>query len=222
MRVLTSQVPISAAGPTLYDAVDYFERVLFRGGFASLCRVAQRVPLRGIISLHNTEGIRDLRQIGEMLGQVLAGGDVLRASGLPNVSVVMTSENETVLFNGHHTVMAYMAAGCNYLDEVPHMVVHNGGGCVADREILMFFGTHSKQLTPSDWRDYVIDWQASADGQLRRRIQLNAGELFDSLCPQILQPGFDPRTRAGSISGFGSETGAARWRTTGQRSSTVR
>jgi hypothetical protein len=201
VRVLTSQVPISAAGPTIYDAVDYFESVLFKDSFASPCRVAQRVPLRVITSLHNTEGIRELRQIGGMLRQVLAGGDVLRASGLPNVSVVMTSESETVLFDGHHTVMAYMAAGCNYLDEVPHLVVHNGSGCVEDREILVFFGTHSKQLTPSDWRDYVIDWQASADCQLRRRIQVSAGELFDSLCPQILEPGLDPRTPAGSVSG---------------------
>jgi hypothetical protein len=215
-------VPISAAGPTLYDAVDYFERVLFKDSFTSPCRVGQRVPLRAITSLHNTEGMRDLRQIGGMLRQVLAGGDVLRTSGLPNVSVVMTSENETVLFDGHHTVMAYMAAGCNYLDEVPHMVVHNGGGCVADWEILVFFGTHSKQLTPSDWRDYVIDWQAPADCQLRRRTQVSAGELFDSLRPQILQPGLDPRTPAGSISRSGPEPGARRRFTACQRSSTVR
>ncbi|MHC4673575.1 MAG: hypothetical protein ACYTBZ_13915 [Planctomycetota bacterium] len=120
-----------------------------------------------------------------MIRQILVGGDVLRASGLPNVRVVVTPENETVLFDGHHTVMAYMATGCRYLDEVPHLVVHNGKGRVADREILVFFGAHSNELTPSNWRDYVINWQAPADRQLCRRIQGSVGELFDSLCPQI-------------------------------------
>ncbi len=185
MRVLTSQVPISAAGQTLYDAVDYFERVLFKGRLRTPCRVAQRVPLRGIMSLHNTDGIRDVPQIGGMIRQVLAGGDILRASGLPNARVVVTSENETVLFDGHHTVMAYIAAGCNYLDEVPHLVVHNGNGRVGDREIPALFRTHSKELSPSDWRYYVVNWEAPADRQLRVRIQGSIGELFDSLCPQI-------------------------------------
>ncbi len=90
-----------------------------------------------------------------------------------------------VLFNGHHTVMAYLATGSNYPDEVPHLIVHNGKRRVADREILVFFGTHSKELTPSDWKDYVINWQAPADHQLCRRVQGSVGELFDSLSAQI-------------------------------------
>ncbi len=127
----------------------------------------------------------DVPQIAGMIRQVLAGGDLLHERGLPNVQVVVTAENETVLFDGHHTVMAYLATGRNYLDEVPHLVVHDGKRRVADREILVFFGTHSKELTPSDWRDYVINWQAPADRQLCRRVQGNVGELFDSLYAQI-------------------------------------
>jgi len=130
----------------------------------------------------------DVPQIGGMIRQVLAGGDLLRASGLPNVQVVVTSENETVLFDGHHTVMAYLATERNYLDEVPHLIVHDGKRRVADREILVFFGTHSKVLAPSDWRDYVINWQAPVDRQVCRRVQGNVGELFDSLHAQISMP----------------------------------
>ncbi len=188
VRILASQVLTLAAGPTVYDAVDYFERALFRGGPGSPCRVTRRVPLRAITSLHNSDGMGDVPQIGGMIRQVLAGGDFLRASGLPNVKVVVTAENETVLFDGHHTVMAYLATERNYLDEVPHLIVHDGKRRVADREILVFFGTHSKELTPSDWRDYVINWQAPGDRQLCGRIQGNVGELFDSLHAQISIP----------------------------------
>ncbi|UCH63906.1 MAG: hypothetical protein JSU77_05560 [Fidelibacterota bacterium] len=185
VRALASQVLIHAVGSTVYDAVDYFERALFRGGLGTPCRVTRRVPLRAITSLHNSDGMRDLPQIAGMIRQILAGGDVLHVSGLPNMKVVVTWENETVLFDGHHTVMAYLATGRNYLDEVPHLIVHDGKRRVADREILVFFGTHSKELTPSDWRDYVINWQAPADHQLCWRTQGNVGELFDTLYAQI-------------------------------------
>ncbi len=67
VRVLASQVPTLAAGSTLYDAVDYFERVLFKGRPGSSCRVARRVPLRGIINLHNSDGMGDVPQIEGMI-----------------------------------------------------------------------------------------------------------------------------------------------------------
>ncbi len=185
VRVLAEQVSTSVAGTALYDAVDYFEQTLFKRITGLPHRVRRRVPLRGIISLHNFDGMRDMPQIGGMINQILAGSEILHVSGLPNVKVVMTRDKETVLFDGHHTLMAYLATGHNYLNEVPHLVVHNGKHHVVDREILVFFGTHSRELKPADWRDYVINWQAPSDSQLCGRIQGNVGELFDSLYSQI-------------------------------------
>ena len=185
VRVLTEQVSTSVAGATLYDAVDYFERTLFKRMTGISRRVEGRVPLRGIISLHNFDGLRDMPQIAGMINQILAGSEILHVSGVPNVKVVMTRDKETVLFDGHHTLMAYLATGHNYLNEVPHLVVHNRKHHVKNQEILVFFGIHSRKVKPACWRDYVINWQAPSDSQLCGRIQGNVGELFDLLYSQI-------------------------------------
>lgn len=181
VRISTWKVPVSAAGPSIYDAVDFLERVLFGDRRGAFERIEERVPLRSVVALHNVDGIRDVAQIEAMVRQIRAGGDILHPTGLPNVKVVMTEGGERVLFDGHHSLIAYLAAGRNYLDEIPHLIVHDGQGWVADREILVFFGPHSTELTASNWREHVINWQAPYDRQVCKRVQQDAGELFDSL-----------------------------------------
>jgi hypothetical protein len=182
--VSTWRVPVPAARPSIYHTVDFVERLLFRGRCGSLKRIEERIPLRSIIALHNVDGIRDVAQIKAMLRQIRAGGDVLHSTGLPNVKLVSTVDGEWVLFDGHHTMLAYMGAGKDYLDEIPHLIVHNGCGCVSDGEILVFFGTHSRELTASTWRAHAINWQAPHGSQLCKRVQDNMGELFESLSEQ--------------------------------------
>lgn len=184
--VLTaSRVPVPPAGPTVNDAVAFFERVLFRDAPRSAERVGERVPLEGIVNLHDADGMKNLPQISGMIGQISAAGDIIHPTGLPNAMVVLAERGEQLLFNGHHTVIAYMAAGREYLDEIPHLVVHDDNGRVEDAAILAFFGAHATKLAASDWRNHVINWYAPPDRQLCRRTQRNMGELFEALAGGI-------------------------------------
>jgi len=175
------RVPVSVAGPTANDAVRSFERALGRGMSSLTERVAERVRLERILNLHDVDGMKDVPQIGGMIGQICAGGDLVHPTGLPNVKVVLVERGEALLFDGHHTVIAYMATEREYLDQIPHLLVHGDNGHVEDVAILAFFGAHAEKLTASNWRDYVIRWRASPDEQLCDRVQENMGELFDSL-----------------------------------------
>jgi hypothetical protein len=74
-----------------------------------------------------------------------------------------------------------MIAGRTYLHDIPHIVVEDENGHVDNKEILVFFGMHSKKLIDSNWRNYVINWQAPNERQLCKREQNNMGELFDSI-----------------------------------------
>jgi hypothetical protein len=72
-----------------------------------------------------------------------------------------------------------MIAGRKYLHKVPHFVVENSSGYVNDKEILIFFGLHSSKLNDSNWRNYIINWQAPREKQLCKREQKNMGEFID-------------------------------------------
>ncbi len=178
-----SRIPVSRAN-TIYDAVDVFRDEILPGGRVerSEAHITERVPLRSIVNLHNTTGVRDVSQIMSMLRQIKSGRDVFSSDGLPNIKLVITERGEWVLFDGHHTMLAYMLAGREYLDETPHLIVGDGEGVtVLDEEIHVFFGKHSTELKHRDWRDYVINWQAMERNQLQHRIQRNMGELLDSI-----------------------------------------
>jgi len=102
--------------------------------------------------------------------------------GLPNVKVTETRRGEKVLFDGHHTTLAYMLAGRQYLPEVPHIQVckpvHSG---FSDSDIHVFFGEHAEALAGEDWRDYVISWNKPEEEQLKSRQRSNMGELLEAV-----------------------------------------
>ncbi len=116
-----------------------------------------------------------------MVKQIKSGKDILSPRGLPNIKLVKTKQSEWILFDGHRSLLSYMIAGRTYLHEVPHFVIENENGYVNDKEILIFFGIHSKILNDSDWRKYVINRQAPKEGQVCKREQPNLGELFNSI-----------------------------------------
>jgi hypothetical protein len=97
------------------------------------------------------------------------------------VKIVTTCRGEWVLFDGHHTVVAYMATGRRYLDELPHLMVHYGREPIPDSDILVVFGSHAPLLSTSLWRNYTINWQAPQEEQLAKRDQHSMRELFDTL-----------------------------------------
>jgi hypothetical protein len=114
-----------------------------------------------------------------MIQKIEQQKDILHPTELPNIKLVRTWKDERVLFDGHHTILAYMSVGRTYLDEVPHLVVANdGSGCVDDEEISIFYGEHK---IDGDWRKYCINWQAEKGEQLCWRIQKSMGELFESI-----------------------------------------
>ncbi len=78
-------------------------------------------------------------------------------------------------------MLAYIIGDKKFLNEIPHLIIENENGHVTDKEILVFFGIHSKKLKDSDWRKYVINWQAPKEKQLCKRMQRNIGELLDSI-----------------------------------------
>jgi hypothetical protein len=116
-----------------------------------------------------------------MVKEIKSGTDILSPSGLPNIKLVKTDQSEWILFDGHHSLLSYLISKRTYLHEIPHLVVENENGHVNNKEILVFFGMHSKKIDDSNWRKYVINWQAPKEGQLCKREQNNMGELLDSI-----------------------------------------
>lgn len=182
-RVCSALVPVEATEVSVYKTVEFFEHDLLQRAVATVQRIGYRVPLRSVINLHNHDGIRDLSQMEDMVHKIRTGNDILHPGGLPNVKLVRSTRGERVLFDGHHSTMAYIACGRTFLDEIPHLEVYGEGGFVTDQDILAFFGPHSIKIRhrSEDWRHWVVNWQTSEEKQLCGRIQGNMGELFDLL-----------------------------------------
>ncbi len=180
-RISSLKVYLRNKNITIYDTVEQFEKEFGSKIKETIKEVKKLVLLREIINLHNINGIKSMNQIRTMVKQIKSGKDILSPRGLPNIKLVKTKQSEWVLFDGHHSLLSYMIAGKTYLHEVPHFIVENENGHVNDKEILIFFGIHSKILNDSDWRKYVINWQAPKEGQLCKREQKNMGELLDSI-----------------------------------------
>ena len=184
VRLSLSQIPPSKTDTSVYDIVDLFrDEIFLKSNVKGVDKeVGDRVLLRDIINLHNKDGIRDMTQIRSMTQEIMSGGDIFSADGLPNIKLVETRSNEWVLFDGHHSMLAYMLAGKKYLDEVPHLIVEDAQRIhVSDKEILVFFGKHKAELKSMNWREYVINWQAKEENQLQKRVQNDMGGLLESL-----------------------------------------
>jgi hypothetical protein len=179
--VSSLKVHLKDKGNTIYDTVDHFEKELGSKIKERIEEAKELVLLREIINLHNINGIKSMNQIRKMVKEIKSGNDLLSPSGLPNIKLVKTEQSEWILFDGHHSLLSYMIAGRTYLHEVPHLVIEDENGHVNDKEILIFFGMHSKKLSGSNWRKYVINWQAPKERQLCKREQNNMGELLDSI-----------------------------------------
>ena len=178
-RISSLKVLLRNRSSTIYNAMAQFEKENGSKLTEKIKKVKKPVLLREVINLHNINGIKNVNQIKTMVKQIKNGKDILSPRGLPNIKLVKTKKSEWILFDGHHSLLSYMIAGRKYLHEVPHFVVENSSGYVNDKEILIFFGLHSSKLHDSNWRNYVINWQAPREKQLCKREQNNRGELID-------------------------------------------
>jgi hypothetical protein len=179
--VSSVKVHLKNKSDTIYDTVDQFEKEVGSKTKETIKKVKEPVLLREIINLHNINGIKSMSQIITMVKEIKSGNDILSPSGFPKIKLVKTVQSEWILFDGHHSLLSYMIAGRAYLHEIPHLIIEDENCHVNNKEILIFFGTHSKKLNDSNWRKYVINWQAPKERQLCKREQNNMGELLDSI-----------------------------------------
>jgi hypothetical protein len=144
--------------------------------------VPKSIKLRDVVNLHNHTGMRDVDQIQSMVKFIKSGCHVVSYLNYPNIKLVKTIDQKWVLFDGHHSMIAYMASGKEFLGEVPFIAVYNMGKEYAEpQEISAFFGAHAKKVMKKEWTELVINWQAPENEQLCPRIQNNMGELYDAL-----------------------------------------
>ncbi len=186
-RISSLKVLLRNENSTIYKTIAQFEKKNGSKLNETINEVKKPVLLREIINFHNINGIKSMNQIRTMVKQLKNGNNILSPCGLPNIKLVKTKHSEWILFDGHHSLLSYMIVGRRYLHEVPHFVVENRSGYVNDKEILIFFGLHSSKLNNSNWRNYVINWQAPRDKQLSKREQNNMGELLDSTSSFIMK-----------------------------------
>jgi hypothetical protein len=179
-RISSLKVLLRNEKSTIYNTMAQFEKEISSKLNETITEVKKPVVLREVINLHNINGIKSVNQIRAMIKKIKNRKDILSPRGLPNIKLVKTKQSEWILFDGHHSMLSYMIAGRRYLHEVPHFIIENSSGYVNDKEILIFFGLHSSKLNDSNWRNYVINWQAPREKQLCIRKQKNMGELIDS------------------------------------------
>jgi hypothetical protein len=188
VKTLRTEVRISGDVITVYDTVSFFVQNIY----PTLKRKPKRINakkhilLKNILNIHNDDGIRDREQVCIMIKDIQSGIEILPC-GIPNVKLVRTMDNTLLLFDGHHSMLAYMAAGRTYLEEIPYLIIYDKeSGYIPDKDVVIFFGEHSKEIDNNNWRDKVINWQATQENQLCRRIQRSMGELFDALKKEFI------------------------------------
>jgi len=171
----------------VYDAVEKFEEGAFKkiktkGNIKS----NEKIELRKIINLHNSDGIRDVNQIESMIKELKSGKEIFSKSGIPNIKLIKTKNDEFVLFDGHHSLLSYMYFGKKYLDEIPHLIIEKKADFFSDDEIKYFFIEHADKLKNKDWRNYAMNWQELKENQLCEKKEKNMGEVFN-LIKKILR-----------------------------------
>lgn len=179
-----AKVKISKEIDAIYDAVGWFEDNIFPALKKRLSKhqINKRVRLRRILNIHNGDGIRSVRQIKRLITSINKGEHALAPSGMPNIKILMTRNKKLFLFDGHHSMLAYMAVGRKYLDTIPHLLIeHSNNGHLDDSDIFNFFGGLLSNIKGTNWLGYAINWQAPKEKQLCPRVQKNMGELFDVL-----------------------------------------
>lgn len=148
-RVIKTKAFVPDGEISIYDTVKKFGNREF-----DLISVTEhevkKMALSQVVNLHNQAGIREPRQITAMSYAIKSGLDIYNENGIPNIKMALTCDEELLLFGDHHSILAYMATGKEFLEKIPHLLVYNENGYVENHEILPFFGEHYKKLNPSD------------------------------------------------------------------------
>ena len=180
-----SRIPSPNRTTTIYETVEIYEKKFFPNLQTTYMEISPRIPLRNLINIHNSDGIKNIPQIADFSLKIKQGEHIMQSSGLPNIKLARLKSNSLLVFDGHHSLLAYMAAGKVFLDEIPHIIISGDKGLLKNNEILVFWGHHAHKITAKNWELYVINWQKPKNKQICHRIQRNVGELFDALAERI-------------------------------------
>lgn len=135
-----------------------------------------------ILPIHNVEGLRDVSQIATMTAAITADQHLLDSGDLPNVKLIVAPDGRLLLFDGHHSLLAYYQQGRRYLAEVPHILILSADDKpVTATELLPFFPAASASKILNNWADYVVNWQRPETEQLEKRNITHFGELAQAL-----------------------------------------
>ena len=179
-----ARVKITPDTKIVYNAVGWFEDHMFPELKVRLAnhRIKKRVRLRSVVNIHNSDGIRDVGQIKRMIKSISRGRDTLTRSGMPNVKLYKTKKRKLFLFDGHHSLLAYMSSGRKYLNSIPYLLIErNNNGRLDDSNIFDFFGGLLSREESINWLQYAVNWQAPKKAQLCQRLEKNMGELYDTI-----------------------------------------
>ncbi len=174
-------IPTTGLDQTVYKTVELFKKDYFQTIKTKQSIITPRLDLADLITLHNDDGIKDLGQVANMFQRILNKGHIFEDSGIPNVKVVLSKEKHLVLFDGHHTTLAYLLAGVRYLETVPHILISNGKDAMTDDEMADFFGHHRAYVLANGWQGLTVNWQAAFAKQISPRKQNTVGEVFRAL-----------------------------------------
>ncbi|PLX27889.1 hypothetical protein C0583_01470 [Candidatus Parcubacteria bacterium] len=168
----------------IYSAVGWFEDNIFSSLMSELDKdkVQKRVRLSTIMNIHDKSGLKDRSKISRMRKSIEDGRHTLARSGMPNIKILKLSSKELFLFDGHHSLLAYMSAGKRYLHQIPYLIIEEKDEQkILDNNFQRFFGEHLKWKRREKWQNYTINWNARGKKKLEERRQRNMGELFDVL-----------------------------------------
>ncbi|MFC1585557.1 hypothetical protein ACFL5V_08435 [Fibrobacterota bacterium] len=167
---------------SIKKAIEYMEKNFFGKKTKIINELLSQVSLSSIIPLENVLGNEDASFIKQAASRIYSGHHMLSKQKWPHIKLIKTAKNEWVLFEGHRTMLAYMAAGKRILGEVPYLYVfHDDRDYMRDSEIMEFFSKLARQIRNEDWRHYSLVWKARDYRQLCTRKYWSMEELFESL-----------------------------------------
>jgi len=166
----------SSEKDSIYEAVRQAEERILSADLISSGKIP-RYPIDKILSLHNAEAI-DTGRVREMARKTKHGEPILQKNGLPNIKLVRLHGGCLLAFDGHHSLLAYRAAGKTDVGQVPHLLVTSPNGIVRFKDIQDFFGQYRAKVTKENWQSWSLNWFRKPPAQLERKKERTIGDLY--------------------------------------------
>lgn len=128
-----------------YKTVDFLLENIESLENAKTEQVVNPILIEDVLTIHNSTGMRDLAQLQTMIEKIKHNRLVINDNGLPNIKLVLAPDKHLLMFDGHHTALAYLLAGKKFLHETPYILLSNARQPLSPREISYFFPKNSRE-----------------------------------------------------------------------------